>query len=106
MNTPDDDVLNRVSSGSYHAPHDILGLHPDGAGGWTVRARRPLAQTVTVPVGVPLPGAAAVTVAVKLTAWARTDGFTDDAITVVELSGFTTWDRDVEVLPLKIASPP
>ncbi|MBN9194619.1 MAG: hypothetical protein J0I44_00845, partial [Microbacterium sp.] len=47
MNTPDDDVLNRVSSGSYHAPHDILGLHPDGAGGWTVRARRPLAQTVT-----------------------------------------------------------
>lgn len=47
MSAVDDDILNRVSSGSHHAPHDVLGLHPDGAGSWVVRARRPLAATVT-----------------------------------------------------------
>jgi 1,4-alpha-glucan branching enzyme len=46
MTAVDDDILNRVSSGSYFAPHDVLGLHDDG-GGWTVRARRPLAASVT-----------------------------------------------------------
>ncbi|MFT4211658.1 MAG: 1,4-alpha-glucan branching protein GlgB [Microbacterium sp.] len=45
----DDNVLNAVSSGSSHAPHDVLGLHedPDAAGRWLVRARRPLATSVT-----------------------------------------------------------
>ena len=34
---------------------------------------------VTVPVGVPAPGATAATVAVKVTAWPVTAGLTDDA---------------------------
>ncbi|MFT4307185.1 MAG: 1,4-alpha-glucan branching protein GlgB [Microbacterium sp.] len=49
MSTIDDHVLNAVSSGSYHAPHDVLGVHedPDAAGRWLLRARRPLATSVT-----------------------------------------------------------
>ncbi|MFT4220031.1 MAG: 1,4-alpha-glucan branching protein GlgB [Microbacterium sp.] len=51
MSTVDDVTLNRVSSGSHHAPHDVLGLHEstDGTGRsvWVVRARRPLAASVT-----------------------------------------------------------
>ena len=35
-----------VASGTHHAPHDVLGIHPDGDT-VTVRARRPLAETVT-----------------------------------------------------------
>ena len=51
MSTIDDDTLNRVSSGSYHSPHDVLGQHravgaADGES-WVIRARRPLATTVT-----------------------------------------------------------
>jgi hypothetical protein len=34
-------------------------------------------EKVTVPVGVPLPGEAAVTVVVKATTWPYTDGFVD-----------------------------
>jgi len=41
--------------------------------------------TVTLPVGVPLPGAAALTVAVKTTAWPYTDGFGEElSATVLE----------------------
>ena len=47
MTSVDDDTLNRVSSGSHHAPHDVLGIHRDGDGAWIVRARRPLAASVT-----------------------------------------------------------
>ncbi|WP_127474692.1 1,4-alpha-glucan branching protein GlgB [Microbacterium sulfonylureivorans] len=49
--TPTDQVLDAVGAGSYHDPHSVLGIHPgaDGEGGaqWTVRARRPLARSVT-----------------------------------------------------------
>jgi hypothetical protein len=38
---------------------------------------------VTVPVGVPAPGAAALTVAVKVTAWPETDGLTEEATALV-----------------------
>ena len=38
---------------------------------------------VTVPVGVPLPGGAAVTVAVKVTAWPNTDGLPEAATAVL-----------------------
>ncbi|MEN2740751.1 1,4-alpha-glucan branching protein GlgB [Microbacterium sp. X-17] len=45
---PDDQILDTVATGSYHSPHDVLGLHHDPAGrGYLVRARRPLARTVT-----------------------------------------------------------
>jgi hypothetical protein len=44
----------------------------------------PLSRKVTVPNGVPVPGAAARTVAVKVTGWPATDAFTED-VTVVRL---------------------
>ena len=50
MSRIDDDTLNKVSSGSHHAPHDVLGQHRvSGPGGdaWVIRARRPLAASVT-----------------------------------------------------------
>ncbi len=47
MNRPDDAVLDTVATGSFHAPHDVLGLHEGDDGAWVIRARRPLAETVT-----------------------------------------------------------
>jgi len=44
---------------------------------------------VTVPVGVPLPGATAVTVAVNITDWPNTDGLCEE-ITTVELPALFT----------------
>jgi len=63
--------------------------------------------TVTVPVGVPLPGAFATTVNVKLTAWPTADGFGVWAVIVVVVpAAFTVWDAPADVLPAKFASPP
>ncbi|MBB2974603.1 1,4-alpha-glucan branching enzyme [Microbacterium endophyticum] len=48
MSTLDPRILDTVATGSYHAPHDVLGIHADAAStGWVVRARRPLAKSVT-----------------------------------------------------------
>lgn len=47
MNEPDIDVLTAVAEGRHHDPHSVLGIHARGRGEWTVRARRPLATTVT-----------------------------------------------------------
>lgn len=38
---------------------------------------------VTVPVGMPEPGATAATVAVKVTGWPKTDGFAEDITDIV-----------------------
>ncbi|QLD10379.1 1,4-alpha-glucan branching protein GlgB [Microbacterium oleivorans] len=46
MNAPADHVLDSVATGSYHAPHDVLGVHEVDAG-WVIRVRRPLARSVT-----------------------------------------------------------
>src|SRR5712692_1068280 len=64
----------------------------------------PKSLKVTVPLGVPAPGATAVTVAVKVTDWPNTDGFTDDATAVEELALLTVW-VSVWLLPLKLPSP-
>jgi len=62
-------------------------------------------RKVTVPVGVPVAGGTALTVAVNVTAWPKTDGFTDD-VTVVELAALpTVWVMAAEVLLLKFVSP-
>jgi hypothetical protein len=61
---------------------------------------------VTVPVGVPLPGAVAATVAVNVTACPKTDGFTDEVTDVLVAALFTVWVSVVDVLALKLASPP
>jgi hypothetical protein len=62
--------------------------------------------TVTVPVGVPLPGALAATVNVKLTACPVAEGFgVWPLIVVVVPATFTVWATPVEVLPAKLALP-
>ena len=62
-------------------------------------------RNVTVPVGVPEPGKSALTVAVNVTAWPKTDGFAEEA-TVVELfARLTVCVMAVEVLELKLLSP-
>ena len=61
----------------------------------------------TVPVGVPVAGETAATVAVKVTLWPFADGFCDDVTVVVVLPLFTVWPLANEPLPLlKLPSPP
>jgi hypothetical protein len=62
-------------------------------------------KNVTVPVGVPVPGAAALTVAMNTTDWPNTDGFTDEVTVVELLSLFTVWVIADDVLLLKFVSP-
>ena len=68
----------------------------------------PPSRNVTVPVGVPAPGAIRVSVAVKVTDWPETEGFADEVTVVAELDLFTTCGLPVSepVLPLKFPSPP
>ena len=61
---------------------------------------------VTVPVGVPPPGLFAVTVAVKVTDCPDTDGLAEELIDVVVPAFFTIWLNGLEVLAVKVASPP
>ena len=58
----------------------------------------PPSMKVTVPVGVPAPGPPAATVAVKVTAWPKGDGFAEDRHVVVVAAWFTTGLRALEVL--------
>src|SRR5207248_8833652 len=53
---------------------------------------------VTVPVGVPAPGATAATVAVKVTAWPVTAGLTDDPRATVVAARLTVTAAAAEVL--------
>ena len=62
-------------------------------------------SNVTEPVGVPAPGADAVTVAVNVTPCPNTDGLTEDATTVVVLACLTFWLRAEDVLPAQLAEP-
>ena len=59
----------------------------------------------TVPVRVPDAGAAAVTLAVKVTFAPVLDGLTDDVSAVVVAPRFTVWVRLGAVEPVKLASP-
>ena len=59
----------------------------------------------TVPPGVPAPGALAVTLAVKVTVWPKTDGFCEEVSVVAVLSWLTTWLTVFEVLPASLVSP-
>ncbi len=60
---------------------------------------------VTVPVGVPDPGEAAVTVAVKVTVWPTGAGFCDDDTVVVVLAWATFRLTGVALLPTKLPYP-
>ena len=59
----------------------------------------------TLPVGVPEPGAAALTVTVKLIAWFNTEGLDEETTREVVPSLLTTWETADEVLPRKLPSP-
>ena len=61
---------------------------------------------VTVPVGVLEPGAAAVTLAVKVTDWPKTEGFCEEPTTVAVAAVFTVCASAEEVLALKLPLPP
>jgi hypothetical protein len=60
----------------------------------------------TVPVGVPVPGATGVTVAVNVTDCPSPDGFAEDTTVVVVAAVFTVWVSADDVLPVKLPSPP
>ena len=59
---------------------------------------------VTVPVGVPLPGAVALTVAVMITCWPKTDGLSEET-SVVEVLALLFVCVSELVLALKLPSP-
>jgi hypothetical protein len=59
-----------------------------------------------VPVGVPAPGAVTLSVAVKVTDCPNTDGFTLEVTAVVVSALFTVCGAPLEVLVLKLLSPP
>ena len=58
---------------------------------------------MTLPVGVPLPGAVAETVAVKVTAWPNTEGSVAETseVDVPALEASTTWPAAAEALNVK-----
>ena len=62
-------------------------------------------RNVTVPPGVPAPGALAETVAVKVTDWPNTDGLALLATVAVLASRLTVWVIAAEVLAVKFVSP-
>ncbi len=51
MSTVPDEILDAVAGGAYHAPHDVLGPHQEADGSWVIRARRPMASSVTAVTG-------------------------------------------------------
>jgi hypothetical protein len=61
---------------------------------------------VTVPVGVPSPGDAVVTVAVSVTVCWNELGFGSDVSAVEVVAWLTTWETAVDVLDPKLVLPP
>jgi hypothetical protein len=61
---------------------------------------------VTVPIGVPLPGAITLTVAFRVTDWFKTDGFGVAVSAVVVEGTFTVCVTAVDVLARKLVAPP
>jgi hypothetical protein len=72
-----------------------------GTAGWAVPSR----VKTTLPVGVPTPGATALTVAVKVTACPKTEGLAEDVTAVLVLALLTVCVKLAEVLGLKFPSP-
>ena len=60
---------------------------------------------VTVPVGVPLPGATTLTLAVKITGWPNTVELVEELSATLLAFLLTVWLRAAEVPVLKLASP-
>ena len=62
-------------------------------------------KNVTVPLGVPAPGGITETIAVKVTDWPSTDGFTEELTVVLVDALFTVWVIGLLVLGTKLPSP-
>ena len=62
-------------------------------------------MNVTVPLGVPVPGETAVTVAVNTTESLKTAGLSEELSATLLLALLTAWVTVVEVLVLKLTSP-
>ena len=60
---------------------------------------------VIEPLAMPLPGATAATVAVKVTLCPVKDGLAEEVSVVVVEAALTTWFRAGEVLAVKLLSP-
>ena len=60
---------------------------------------------VTLPVGIPAPGATAVTVAVNVTSWPALEGLADDITVVLVDAWLTVWVAVDEVPEAKTVSP-
>src|SRR5439155_22484695 len=65
----------------------------------------PPSLKVSVPLGVPAPGATAVTVAVKVTGWPAPTGLGEEESVVVVAAWFTTWLSMAELLEANVVSP-
>ena len=67
----------------------------------------PSIVNVTVPVGVPVPGETALTVAVNVTVWPETEGLAEETTVVALLALLTVWVNGAAVLllVLKLESP-
>src|ERR1043166_4205924 len=65
----------------------------------------PPSWKMTDPVGVPAAGATALTVAVKVTDWPKTEGLAEEAREGVLLAWPTVWVTIPEVFVLKFPSP-
>jgi hypothetical protein len=61
---------------------------------------------VTLPVTVPVPGGTAVTVDESVTLWPNTEGLGEAVNVVFVVIAFTTCVTMLEVLAVKLASPP
>ena len=62
-------------------------------------------KNVTIPAGVAVLGASALTVAENVTACPDTDGLAEVSSVVTVLASLTIWERTLEVLELKLPSP-
>jgi hypothetical protein len=72
---------------------DVVHVAIPPLSGWALQSVMLSSPTrkVTVPVGVPVPGAVAETVAVNVTGLLDTDGFSDGTLTVVVAAFATVW---------------
>ena len=89
----------RLPTGSEATPEPSSGADPSAVAP---------SKKETVPVGMPVPGAVAVTVAVSVTDWPCTDGFGLPASASDVAAWFTTWvvppeDPPNELPPAKVA---
>src|SRR5260370_39672355 len=65
-----------------------------------------LSLKVTVPVGMPVPGALAATVAVKVTAWPLLEGLGAEVTVLGVPAVLTVWETAAEALPSELPLPP